>query len=154
VVDVHCLCRWNSDRAQTEAIFEKYPRTISEKDSELRNAFLNIPNTKPTVAIINAPIKQQPTPIERKVKTASPAMVEDKPKTKYNIYSPVYYFENPALGGPALIGFMNNGIFVRIHPEDYTYFAVPKWAQNFLKDVNKVKKHVRIIFGDYCIKVE
>jgi hypothetical protein len=127
---------------------------LTDSELVLRNAFLNIPNTKPTIAIISAPIKQQPTPIERKVKIASPALVENKPKIKYNIYSPVYYFEDPALGGPALIGFMNYGIFVRIRPEDYTYFAVPKWAQRFLEDSTKLDKFLRNIFGEYYQKSE
>jgi hypothetical protein len=126
-------------------------------DSELvvRNAFLNIPNTpRPIVIISTVPIPPPSAPIEKHVKIIPSTIAEIKPKTKYNTYSPVYYFEDPALGGPALVGFMNYKTFVRIRPEDYTYFAVPKWAQNFLKDMNRVEKYVKLIFGDYCEKVE
>jgi hypothetical protein len=69
--------------------------------------------------------------------------------SKYNTQSPVYYFEDPALGGPALIGFMNDRVFTRIKKEDYKSFAVPIWAQQLLEDTEKLNKFLKLIFGDY-----
>jgi len=125
---------------------------LTDSELVLRNAFLNIPVSKPTTFTTTLPIKPI-TPVEKQVKIVPFAIVIDK-KTKYNTYSPVYYFEDPSLGGPCLIGFMDDRTFVKIRPEDYIYFAVPKWAQKLLEDSNKLEKFLKLLFGEYYQKIE
>ena len=126
---------------------------LTDSELVLRNAFLNIPVPKSIRLTTTLPIKPI-TPVEKEVRLTPFAIVNTKQKTKYNTYSPVYYFEDPSLGGPCLIGFMNERTFVRIRPEDYIYFAVPKWAQKLLEDSKKLEKFLKLLFGEYYQKIE
>jgi hypothetical protein len=65
----------------------------------------------------------------------------------------VYYFEDPDLGGPALIGTLNGRNFVRIRKEDYKAYAVPVWAQRLLNDMPALTKYLKLIYGEYLLEV-
>lgn len=135
---------------------------LTDSELVLRNALLGITTVAPpnfikyvspvikkdTLHPVKRPINEQPSLLEMQKVTA----IDDKKYkflSKYNTQSPVYYFEDPALGGPALIGFMNDRVFVRIKKEDYNSFAVPIWAQKLLEDTERLNKFLNQLFGKY-----
>jgi hypothetical protein len=135
---------------------------LTDSELVLRNALLGITTVAPpnfikyvpqiiqvdTLHPVKKPINEQPSLLEMQKVTA----IDDKKYkflSKYNTQSPVYYFEDPSLGGPALIGFMNDRVFVKIKKEDYTAFAVPIWAQKLLEDSERLNKFLNQLFGDY-----
>ena len=128
---------------------------LTDSELILRNSLLHIPYTP--LKIVPVVEKQKPIekqkPVEKSKDIIKGAVLVDdrKYKLKYNIYCPVYYFEDPKLGGPALIGFMNGRTFVRIHKEDYKAYAVPKWAQEMLQDDKKLIEFLRVLYGKYCL---
>jgi hypothetical protein len=106
------------------------------------------PVVKDTIPPIKVPVKKLPKVVadnssENKHVQALSFLI------RYNLYSPVYYFEDPKLGGPALIGFMTGRTFVRIRKEDYQAYAVPIWAQKLLEDKIKLNDFLKTLFGDY-----
>lgn len=136
---------------------------LTDSELVLRNALLGITAVAPPNFI-----KYEPKPVEledtlhpiRKTPIEPPSLPEMKFITaiderkykfllKYNTNSPVYYFEDASLGGPALIGFMNDRVFIKIKKEDYNSFAVPIWAQKLLEDTEKLNKFLNILFGKY-----
>ena len=133
---------------------------LSDSELVLRNAILHIPYTpfmpkeiiKPTIIVeVLKPIQKE-KPKEKPTQISKAVIIDDrKYKLKYNVYSPVYYFEDPKLGGPALIGFMSGRLFIRIRKEDYQAYAVPKWAQKMLEDSNKLNNFLKDLYGEYYL---
>jgi hypothetical protein len=121
---------------------------LSDSELVLRNAILHIDNAPVyKIAPVFAPVvKIEPDTSGRKRKVGPP-------KLKYNSFCPVYYFESPELGGPALIGTINGRYFVRIRPEDYKEYGVPKWAQRILADIPELTKYLKLIYGEYLLDV-
>jgi len=62
---------------------------------------------------------------------------------------PVYLYDNNGSG--SIIGFMNNGKFRIVRPEEYKEFVVLKYAQDLLENKENLKKWLKIHYGDYCI---
>ena len=132
---------------------------LNDSELVLRNAFLNIPPpfvkyTAKTVVVDSVPVKKPMVPslTEMKYITA----VDDKKYkflSKYNTNCPVYYFEDPLLGGPALIGTLNGRNFVSIRKEDYKAYAVPVWAQKLLNNTPALTKYLKLIYGEYLLNV-
>jgi len=135
---------------------------LSDSELVLRNALLGITAVAPPNFVKYVPqmIKVDTLHPMRKTPIETPTLPEMKAITavddkkykfllKYNTESPVYYFEDASLGGPCLIGFISNRIFVRIKKEDYNSFAVPKWAQKLLEDDERLNKFIKVLFGDY-----
>lgn len=137
---------------------------LTDSELVLRNALLGITTPPPPIIVIKYEpveiIKDDTLHPMRKPPVETPTLPQMKAITavderkykfllKYNTESPVYYFEDPSLGGPCLIGFINNRIFVKIKRQDYNSFAVPKWAQKLLEDDERLNKFIRSLFGDY-----
>lgn len=125
---------------------------LSDSELVLRNAILHIENA-PVYKI--APVfTPAPTPLAPPIAdTSGRKRKVGPPKLKYNSFCPVYYFESPELGGPALIGTINGRHFVRIRPEDYKEYAVPVWAQRILADIPELTKYLKLIYGEYLLDV-
>jgi len=60
---------------------------------------------------------------------------------------PVYAY-NPSTGG-TIVGFVCGKYFIKIKPEFYKYYCVPKWAQEILEDEKELKKLLFNKFGGY-----
>jgi len=60
--------------------------------------------------------------------------------------SAVFLYNN--MGSGSIIGFMKNGRFRKIRPDEYAQFAVLKYAQEFLEDDTRVERWVRNKYGD------
>jgi len=60
---------------------------------------------------------------------------------------PVYAINE--YGSGALIGFMVNGKFRKIHASEYTKYAVPVYAQKILEDDEVLNKLLQVKFGGY-----
>lgn len=114
----------------------------------LQPAILKSVVIKDTTVPIKIPVKTLPK-VHVNIESEKKHLAKLDFLLRYNLYSPVYYFEDPALGGPALIGFMTGRTFVRIRKEDYQAYAVPKWAQKLLENKIKLNDFLKILFGDY-----
>ena len=126
---------------------------LSDSELVLRNAILHIDNPivyKIAPVLVPQPVVLSVDTIKKKKKKE---IIVTVPKLKYNEYCPVYYFEDPKLGGPALIGTLNGRNFVRIRKEDYVNYAVPVWAQKLLNDIPALTKYLKLIYGEYLLNV-
>jgi hypothetical protein len=64
---------------------------------------------------------------------------------------PVYLFNG--CGSGSIIGFMNNGSFRKVRPEEYQELMVQKYAQELLENEDNFKVWLRIQYGGYCVAV-
>jgi hypothetical protein len=137
---------------------------LTDSELVLRNSLLQATSpvvvnfVKPIIKVVvkdTIPLKPIKVPVKSLPKVVADNSSEKKHVEaleyliRYNLYSPVYYFEDPKLGGPALIGFMTGRTFVKIRKEDYQAYAVPTWAQKLLEDKIKLNDFLKTLFGDY-----
>ena len=66
-------------------------------------------------------------------------------------YTPFYVYNY--YGSGALIGFINNRIFIKIKIEEYKIYAVPTWAQKILENSTQLNKILRERYGNYILEV-
>lgn len=64
---------------------------------------------------------------------------------------PVYLFNG--CGSGSIIGFMNNGNFRKVRPEEYSELMVQKYAQDLLENDDSFKTWLRVQYGGYCFAV-
>lgn len=65
----------------------------------------------------------------------------------YKDGSPIYAFNQ--YGAGALIGFLVGRKFVKITPQEYDRYAVPKFARELLSDEKQLNKMLKLKFGEY-----
>ena len=65
----------------------------------------------------------------------------------YKDGSPIYAFNQ--YGAGALIGFLVGRKFVKITPQEYERYAVPKFARELLGDEKQLNKMLKLKFGEY-----
>jgi hypothetical protein len=56
-------------------------------------------------------------------------------------------------GSGALIGFINNRIFIKIKINEYKIYAVPTWAQKILENNTELNKILKERYGNYILEV-
>jgi len=61
---------------------------------------------------------------------------------------PVYCMNK--LGSGSIVGFMNNGRFIKIKKEEYRQYLVQKDAQDLLENEQEFKNWLKIKYGSYC----
>ena len=64
---------------------------------------------------------------------------------------PVYLFNGTGSG--SIIGFMNNGSFRKVRPEEYEELTVQQYAKDLLENEESFKTWLRIQYGGYCYAV-
>lgn len=109
---------------------------LSADEIVVRNEILHI-ELKPFVAVKAVPIAFASTD-----NGDGPEAVPAEPITG----SAVFLYNNT--GSASVIGFMKNGRFRKLKPNEYAQFAVLKFAQDFLEDDARVEKWVKDKYGD------
>jgi hypothetical protein len=64
---------------------------------------------------------------------------------------PVYLFNGTGSG--SIIGFMDNGSFRKVRPQEYQELMVQKYAQDLLENEEMFKVWLRVQYGGYCVAV-
>lgn len=64
---------------------------------------------------------------------------------------PVYLFNGSGSG--SIIGFMDNGSFRKVRPQEYQELMVQKYAQDLLENEELFKVWLRVQYGGYCVAV-
>lgn len=64
---------------------------------------------------------------------------------------PVYLFNG--CGSGSIIGFMYNGTFRKVKPEEYEELGVQKYAKDLLENEDSFKTWLRVQYGSYCVAV-
>jgi hypothetical protein len=67
---------------------------------------------------------------------------------KNSVFAPYTY------GGGALIGFMEGRYFIKIQPNEYKKYAVPRWAQDILKNNNELIRILKLKYGEFLLGVK
>ncbi len=64
---------------------------------------------------------------------------------------PVYLFNGTGSG--SIIGFLDNGSFRKVRPQEYQELMVQKYAQDLLENEDMFKVWLRVQYGGYCVAV-
>ena len=102
----------------------------------VRNEILHI-EVKPIVSV-----KETPIALASSDNVTGPEAIPGEAITGSAVF---LYNSN---GSASVIGFMKNGRFRKLKPNEYAQFAVLKFAQDFLEDDARVEKWVRDKYGD------
>jgi hypothetical protein len=136
---------------------------LTEEELSVRNDILQKinPNYKPqkiykpkdtvisTIVKIKDVIQPTKDTITKQDKiTITPS--KPQPEIKCTSAIPVYAYTST---GGALIGFLCNRYFIKIKPNQYIDYAVPKWAQEILENKKQLKDILYYKFGKYLIGI-
>ena len=126
---------------------------LTEKELELRNEILHIiPKIvpKPEIEINVVKIEKR---FEVKRDNILPEIVKND--TVQNIPgnyldgTPVYIYNEYNSG--AIVGYLYRRRLRKIRPEEYSRYAIPKWAKSIIENEKELEKLMRIRFGEYYI---
>ncbi len=136
---------------------------LTAEEVVLRNEILHLDAPKKVV--------KKEEPVTPDPVTSTPAQViETAPAAKNTVVTPVaeiaaeqtgksfdvigmpVYFRNE-YGGASIIGFMYKRKFRKLKPVEYKEYVVPKYAQEFLENDEKLRKWFQVNYGEYCVVI-
>ena len=133
-------------------ILDKKPVPVVEEKEEQPIAVTVQPIEQPVAIVEKEEVKietqsQARKTVENPIPETIPSSVVAKPADYIGI--PLYYKND--YGGASIIGFLNNRKLIKIRPEDYKAYGVPKFAQELLENEEQLAKWFKMKYGEYCL---
>lgn len=94
-------------------------------------------------------VSSQPEPAKMTQATVTETPAIDLKNDRKGL--PVYLFNGSGSG--SIIGFMDNGSFRKVRPQEYQELMVQKYAQDLLENEEMFKVWLRVQYGGYCVAV-